>query len=85
MLFQQTKFNEDIVKGYQYEKGKYVIFTDKEFEKIKTEKDKNITLLQFVAGSVAATLHQHNEKRAAKKQDFCGLDAKWERGNLRGT
>lgn len=41
--------NEDIVKGYQYEKGKYVIFTDKEFEKIKTEKDKNITLLQFVA------------------------------------
>ena len=26
--------NEDIVKGYQYEKGKYVIFTDKDFEKI---------------------------------------------------
>ena len=40
--------NEDIVKGYQYEKGKYVIFTDKDFEKIKTEKDKNITILQFV-------------------------------------
>ena len=40
--------NEDIVKGYQYEKGKYVIFTDRDFEKIKTEKDKNITILQFV-------------------------------------
>ena len=40
--------NEDIVKGYQYEKGKYVIFTDKDFEKIKTEKDKNITISQFV-------------------------------------
>lgn len=39
---------EDIVKGYQYEKGKYVIFTDKDFEKIKTPKDKNITILQFV-------------------------------------
>ena len=39
--------NKDIVKGYQYEKDKYVIFTDKEFEKIKTEKDKNITLLQI--------------------------------------
>ena len=25
--------NEDIVKGYQYEKGKYVIFTDNDFEK----------------------------------------------------
>ena len=40
--------NEDIVKGYQYEKGKYVIFTDKDFEKIKTEQDKNITIEQFV-------------------------------------
>jgi len=40
--------NEDIVKGYQYEKGKYVVFTDKDFEKIKTQKDKNITIEQFV-------------------------------------
>ncbi|MBQ8444171.1 MAG: Ku protein [Clostridia bacterium] len=40
--------NEDIVKGYQYEKGKYVIFTDKDFEKIKSPKDKNITIQQFV-------------------------------------
>ncbi len=40
--------NEDIVKGYQYEKGKYVIFTEKDFEKIKTPKDKNITIEQFV-------------------------------------
>ena len=40
--------NEDIVKGYQYEKDKYVIFTDKDFEKIKTKKDKSITISQFV-------------------------------------
>lgn len=40
--------NEDIVKGYQYEKDKYVIFTDKDFEKIKSPKDKNITIEQFV-------------------------------------
>ncbi|MBP3344647.1 MAG: Ku protein [Clostridia bacterium] len=40
--------NEDIVKGYQYEKGKYVIFTDKDFEKIKSEKDKSIVIEQFV-------------------------------------
>lgn len=40
--------NEDIVKGYQYEKDKYVIFTDKDFEKIKSKKDKNITIQQFV-------------------------------------
>lgn len=40
--------NEDIVKGYQYEKDKYVIFTDEDFEKIKSPKDKNITIEQFV-------------------------------------
>lgn len=45
----KTVKNEDIVKGYQYEKGKYVIFTDEDFEKIKSEKDKNISIEQFVA------------------------------------
>lgn len=40
--------NEDIVKGFQYEKDKYVIFTDKDFEKIKSQKDKNIVIQQFV-------------------------------------
>lgn len=40
--------NEDIVKGYQYEKDKYVIFTDEDFEKIKSTKDKNITIESFV-------------------------------------
>lgn len=40
--------NEDIVKGFQYEKDKYVVFTDKDFEKLKTPKDKNIVIEQFV-------------------------------------
>ena len=39
---------EDIVKGYRYEKDKYVIFTEKDFEKLKTEKDKTINILQFI-------------------------------------
>ena len=40
--------NEDIVKGYKYEKDKYVVFTDKDFEKIKSPKDKSIVIQQFV-------------------------------------
>ena len=40
--------SKDIVKGYQYEKDKYVIFTSEDFEKIKTPKDKNITIETFV-------------------------------------
>lgn len=39
---------EDIVKGYEYEDGKYVLFTDEDFEKIKSQKDKNITIEKFV-------------------------------------
>ena len=40
--------NENIVKGYEYEKDKYVIFTDSDFEKIKSPKDNNIDIIQFV-------------------------------------
>jgi DNA end-binding protein Ku len=40
--------HNDIVKGYQYEKDKYVVFTDEDLDKLKTEKDKNITIEKFV-------------------------------------
>ncbi|MGN1208101.1 MAG: Ku protein [Christensenellales bacterium] len=39
---------ENIVKGYQYEKDKFVLFSDEDFEKIKSTKDKNITIEHFV-------------------------------------
>jgi DNA end-binding protein Ku len=38
---------QDIVKGFEYEKGKYVVVTDEEIEKIKTEKEKSIQILHF--------------------------------------
>lgn len=37
----------DIVKGFEYEKGKYVTLTDEDFEKAKSEKDKTIHILHF--------------------------------------
>ena len=37
----------DIVKGYEYDKDKYVVITDQEIEKIKTEKEKSIQILHF--------------------------------------
>jgi DNA end-binding protein Ku len=39
---------ENIVKGYNYEDDKYVIFNEDDFEKIKTAKDKSINIIQFV-------------------------------------
>lgn len=39
---------EDIVKTYEYDKDKYVVFEESDFEKLKTEKEKSITIEQFV-------------------------------------
>jgi len=39
---------DEIVKGYEYEKDKYIIFDDNDFEKLKTNKDKTIAIEEFV-------------------------------------
>jgi DNA end-binding protein Ku len=39
---------EEIVKGFEYEKGKYVIFNEEELEAIKPETNKTIQILDFV-------------------------------------
>lgn len=39
---------KDIVKGFEYDKDKFVVVTDDEFQKIKSEKDRTISILKFV-------------------------------------
>lgn len=39
---------KDIVKGFEYAKGKYVVVEDKDFEKASPEKSKSIDIIQFV-------------------------------------
>ena len=39
---------DDIIKGYEYEPGKFVTLTDKELESLKTPKDKSIAITEFV-------------------------------------
>lgn len=39
--------SEDIIKGFEYSKDKYVVITDDDIEKIKTEKEKSIQILHF--------------------------------------
>ncbi|WP_029503385.1 Ku protein [Lachnoclostridium phytofermentans] len=38
---------DDIIKGYEFEKDRYVTITEEELEKIKTKKDKTIHVLHF--------------------------------------
>lgn len=40
--------NEDIVKGYEYEKGKYVLIDPKEIDELKLESKQTIELARFV-------------------------------------
>jgi DNA end-binding protein Ku len=39
---------KDIVKGYEYAKGKYVLVSDEDFAKASPEKSKSIDIIQFV-------------------------------------
>ena len=39
---------DDIVRGYQYEKGKYVVVSDEELDAIKTDADRAMKIVQFV-------------------------------------
>jgi len=38
----------DLVKGYQYEKDQYVVFTDEDFDKVQIESSKAIVIEKFV-------------------------------------
>ena len=38
----------DIVRGYEYEKGKYIVLTDEDFEKADVEKTGSIDILNFI-------------------------------------
>ena len=40
---------DDIIRGYEYEPGKYVTLTDAELEKIKSPKDKSMNIDAFVS------------------------------------
>lgn len=51
--------NEDIVKGYQYEPGQFVIIEDEDFAKVKLKSEKVIEIQGFVdASEVPATLFE---------------------------
>lgn len=49
--------SDEIIKGYEYEKGKYVIFEEDELEKIKTQKDKTIHIEHFAKMSEIDSLY----------------------------
>jgi DNA end-binding protein Ku len=43
--------NSEIVKGYEFEKGHYVVLTEEDFDKVRTESTRVINLVQFADDS----------------------------------
>ena len=39
---------QDLIKGYEYSDDKYVTFDENDFEKLKTNEDKNINIISFI-------------------------------------
>ncbi|MGF7142197.1 DNA end-binding protein Ku [Anaerotaenia torta] len=56
---------EDIVKGFEYDDDKYVIVTDDEIEKIKTEKEKSIQILHFAQLNQISPVYYEKTYQAA--------------------
>lgn len=39
--------NDEIVKGFEYQKGRYVLFSDEEFDALKVDSKKTLDMVQF--------------------------------------
>lgn len=55
----------DIVKGYEYDDDKYVVITEEEIEKIKTEKEKSIQILHFAQLNQISPVYYEKTYQAA--------------------
>src|SRR3954454_7134219 len=68
---------DQIVKGYEYEKGRYIIMSDEDFEKVRIESTHSIDITDFVDLDQVDPKFFNNPyfwkpKRAAKKPTrFC--------------
>ena len=49
--------NDEIVKGYEYDKGQYVIIEDDELDKLRTESDKAIRIDGFIAPEALSSVY----------------------------
>src|SRR5262245_11002123 len=48
---------DEIVKGYEYAKGRYVLFSDEEFEAMKVESKKTLDMIQFAPAETIDPLY----------------------------
>lgn len=59
----------DIVKGYEYEKGKYVTMTEEELDRLKTNKDRTIHIVQCSKMSEIDMIYYENDYYAVPEKE----------------
>jgi DNA end-binding protein Ku len=66
---------DEIVKGYEVDKGKYVLLTDEEIEDVKLEAKRTIDLVQFVGEDEIDPVFFENSYYVAPEDDEDGQEA----------
>jgi DNA end-binding protein Ku len=66
---------KDIVKGYEVEKGKYVLLTDDEINDVKLEAKRTIDLIQFVDASEVDSLYFDKPYFVSPEEDETAAEA----------
>jgi DNA end-binding protein Ku len=66
---------KDIVKGYEVEKGKYVLLTEDEINDVKLEAKRTIDLIQFVDASEVDSLYFDKPYFVAPEEDETSAEA----------
>lgn len=66
---------DEIVKGYEVEKGKYVLLTDEEIDEVKLEAKRTIDLVQFVGEDEIDPIYFENSYFIAPEDDEDGQEA----------
>lgn len=66
---------DEIVKGYEVEKGKYVLLSDEEIDDVKLEAKRTIELVQFVGEDEIAPVFFENSYFVAPEDDEDGQEA----------
>ena len=71
--------NDEIVKGYEYAKGQYVVIDDDELDKLRTESDKSINIDGFIGTDELARNAATLRDMETGDQEEVALDALVER------
>ena len=66
---------EDIVKGYEVEKGKYVLITEDEIDEVKLEAKKTLDLIQFVDANEVEFLYRDKPYYVSPEDDATAGEA----------